>query len=383
MNSPAKPQRFTIPKFSSPGCALVPIAMFLLLIGTLLLCVAVASLFATHGDPLLAAFLLVFGVLFVALALGALREAFSVSSKIQLFEADVVESPQLTSRERRILEAVKSDIGKAPSQDQVLAILRQHETTNFALANPALQPISFALKPRTQTLLAKGIFLEIATWVRLIVSTPIILLLGVAGFAFAWQAGKTVIRDAIVRSRNARRYRIRTYRVLITDQRFPILYLRAFTEDYGERLEGFFPETAEERLAHEYYQYGPVIAIGEPDEEIPFLGASRVYFDDSTWQAGVLYLMSISRVVIIHAGFASGLLWELGMARLRVQPGRLIISFAAWADLTPMARHLNYLRYKKFASEILDCNLPEHINNTDRISFDDDWRAKEHHRRHR
>ena len=234
------------------------------------------------------------------------------------------------------------------------------------------------MKPSNALRYTKGAVLEILTWIGVLISAPILLILAAPDIFALWDGGKAVLHRAIRLSRRARRYRIRPHNILSRDGRDPVLYLRAFSEDYGEQLEGFFPATPEEGLAAVYNKVGPVIAVGEPGEDIPLLGAIRIYFEDSTWQAGVLYLMSVSQFVIIQAGFAPGLLWELGVARQRLdlEPQKLIISFAAWDQIEEGKRYSHYSRFKKYAEELLGCVLPIEIGSKDDILFGLDWEPK-------
>jgi hypothetical protein len=90
---------------------------------------------------------------------------------------------------------------------------------------------------------------------------------------------------------------IRPHVVLRNDARPPILYLRSFSEDIEGYSYKLIQKTPEEQLVSEYNYWGPVIAVGQPGERHPFLGALRIYFDDEVWRAGVLYLMSVSQLV--------------------------------------------------------------------------------------
>jgi hypothetical protein len=157
----------------------------------------------------------------------------------------------------------------------------------------------------------------------------------------------------------------------------PVLYLRSFSQDDLESTETFLPTTSEEKLVRSYYLKGPVIALGKSREKLPIPGATRLYFeDDSIWQSAVLYLMSISQLIVIQAGNAPGLLQELGFARRRLDPEKVIITFTAWEDLDEWKRHLQYLRFKKFAEALLDRKLPEDIQTTSNLTFDQNWEPR-------
>jgi hypothetical protein len=179
-------------------------------------------------------------------------------------------------------------------------------------------------------------------------------------------------------TRDARRYLIRPHVVLRNDARPPILYLRSFSEDIEGYSYKLIQKTPEEQLVSEYNYWGPVIAVGQPGERHPFLGALRIYFDDEVWRAGVLYLMSVSQLVIIDAGISVNTLWELGMARKRVAPERLCISFMSWAEHDSETHQDQYLRFKKYAEKLLKSSLPEHIVNARYIRFEQEWKPTLH-----
>jgi hypothetical protein len=369
--------KFPIPKRGSPSCVLLLVEIIILLLpGIALTVLGIVDI--VTGNFRRGAILIVVGIFIILFAFACIKETLDTGSYVTVNLAhDADQISELTPRELRLLKEVKRDI-KAPSHDDVLAILRRNDVGTIVTANSKLQPIAFALRPTNIVRYVKGVVLEILTWAVVLVCAPLLLLIAAADAATAWDAGKGVLYKAMRVSRRARRYRIRPHNVFLHDDRVPILYLRAFSEEYSDRLEGFFPKTPEERLANYYQSYGPVIAVGEPEEEIPLLGASRIYFDNATWQAGILYLMSVSQLVVIHAGFAPGLLWELGVARQKVQPERLQISFVAWADIEPEKRNQHYLRFRKYVKELVDWELPEKMGNKLAVSFGPNWKAKMH-----
>jgi hypothetical protein len=283
------------------------------------------------------------------------------------------EIDRFTKDERKTLDSVKERL-LSPTEIKFESTDIGINQAEIKLANPNIQTISFALKPTSRSQYVKGVALEIFTWMKFSLLVPPLLLIhhylsGVVG-----RTGfNTLLSHVLRESRRARRYRIRPHNVLMKDARAPILYLRAFSEDYPDRLEGINPRTSEERMVSFYNQYGPVIAIGQPTEDIPLLGALRLYFDDKDWQAGVAYLMSVAQLVIIHAGIAPGLLWELGIARQKLDPQRLVISFHGWSDYKVWDRLKQYRSFRKYAIEILNCDLPKFIVAAGYMTFDQNW----------
>jgi hypothetical protein len=95
------------------------------------------------------------------------------------------------------------------------------------------------------------------------------------------------------------------------DQRPPVLYLRPFKDDnvtfpfwLSRWREGWkhpwVRPTYEEHLRDALSEIGPVIAIGNPSEAYPFLGAARLYIEGEEWQTTVLQLMSESGSLAIY-----------------------------------------------------------------------------------
>ena len=78
-----------------------------------------------------------------------------------------------------------------------------------------------------------------------------------------------------------------------------MVYLRSFGEDlkgqqgvttriaYGAT--GLIAE--EEQLVKSLSSVGPVVAVGEPNERLPALGAARLHFQQDEWRQGVVTLL--------------------------------------------------------------------------------------------
>ena len=82
------------------------------------------------------------------------------------------------------------------------------------------------------------------------------------------------------------------------DPRPPILFLRSFLDDGYKLKERVLvagvpinqPLRMEEALAVRFHDFGPFLAVGEPGEGLPQLGAARAYLSDDQWQAAVVEL---------------------------------------------------------------------------------------------
>ena len=111
------------------------------------------------------------------------------------------------------------------------------------------------------------------------------------------------------------------------DDRAPILFLRAFDQDHARlKATGGDPfarwpagvgrsRTLDEVLLEHASPYGPVVAIGDPRDPTPPLGAARVFVPEegAGWQDVVRGLASASKVVIMCPNRGEGVQWELDL----------------------------------------------------------------------
>ena len=103
----------------------------------------------------------------------------------------------------------------------------------------------------------------------------------------------------------------------------PVVYLRPFKIDGGktsawsnlERL-GLISPTDEAEIASILQKVGPVIAIGNPGEDIPGdIGAARVQCPHDQWQAFILDWMKQAKMIVIVVSDSTGVEWELDTIR--------------------------------------------------------------------
>ena len=390
--------RFKIPTPGSPKWVLASTSIILGLIGILLIISGLFFLISGKRNQTDNFLVLGIGILLTTIAIPTALSGFKKTEpplsllssdmnplerishtrdevEIEFANKEIAEASRvalhLAPSDHRLLETIRTAAESAPSHDDVVRTLAARTSTEIQFVNPALQPIAFAFKPTTGWSYVKGVVLETLTWVLVILVTPLIIVSDV------WTVGRIILHRAIRFSRLARQYRGRSNKRLRHDNRMPVLYLRSFSQDDRESSETFLPTTSEEKLVRSYNRVGPVIALGNPRERLPIPGAARLYFDDdSTWQPAVLYLMSVSQLVVIQAGNAVGLLQELGFARGRLDPRKVVISFCAWEDLDEWTRQLQYLRFKKFAEALLEFKLPEDIKATSHLTFDEGWEPR-------
>jgi hypothetical protein len=167
-------------------------------------------------------------------------------------------------------------------------------------------------------------------------------------------------------------------RVLRSDDRAPILFLRAFGDD-GQLLNKggyltFFTKTFEERLAETLQGVGPVVAIGSPREKLPELGAARMYVDDAHWQRRVQAVMRRAQMVILQVGESEGLVWEVKQALRQLRPEQLILAVPFYTGEQSSAD-----RYFKFRVQTIDLFpqfLPQDLGLATFIYFGPNWEPR-------
>lgn len=103
------------------------------------------------------------------------------------------------------------------------------------------------------------------------------------------------------------------------DPRPPILFLRSFRDDKvkvkvrvsllglpsNQRLR------LEEALGLNLRDFGPFLAVGEPGEGLPQLGAARAYLADDRWQETVVNWIRESQLIVMLCGPTHWIHWEM------------------------------------------------------------------------
>jgi hypothetical protein len=123
-----------------------------------------------------------------------------------------------------------------------------------------------------------------------------------------------------------------------------VVYLRAFALDdpagavSSHGLNLFRSE--EQQLVRAFAEFGRLVAVGRPGEELPPAGALRVYPGDD-WQARVETLVGGAALVVVGAGPGAGLRWEVELVLRVHDPRRTVILLAG--DVTEVARLLQDL----------------------------------------
>jgi len=114
--------------------------------------------------------------------------------------------------------------------------------------------------------------------------------------------------------------------VLADDERAPIVYLRSFHDEKKvlKKYRKSFP-TEEEQLATVIRRLGPFVAIGDPTEALPTVGAARMYIRNGDWQGKVRSLIEHAAFVVIRLGDSPGVLWELTQSLAALSLKRIVL----------------------------------------------------------
>jgi hypothetical protein len=142
-----------------------------------------------------------------------------------------------------------------------------------------------------------------------------------------------------------------------------ILYLRGFIDDtvasstlgepevWQQAFANLFglPLTEEEHLARALKAFCPVAAVGRPGEELPLLGARRIYLDDAIWQDRVRELMHRARLVVVRLGPDEGLTWELQVALHELPPEKVVLLVPDRGSPRGLSRGLSIAAYSDVA----------------------------------
>jgi hypothetical protein len=143
----------------------------------------------------------------------------------------------------------------------------------------------------------------------------------------AWVAGAV----GILLWRRARRHASLDAReVQEQDPRPPVVLLRSFADDELEmsglpELMWSPPTTMSWVAAERLASIGPVVAVGEPGEELPPLGPYRLFLPAGNWHVEVERLIASARAVFLVLGRSQGVLWELERILARENPGGVTV----------------------------------------------------------
>lgn len=119
--------------------------------------------------------------------------------------------------------------------------------------------------------------------------------------------------------------------LLSTDNRPPIVFLRAFADDETANplnlRSSLLDFSIEDRLAAHFNAFGPFVAIGAPGKKNPTIGAARAFLSDAEWQARVKGWIDRASAILWSAGGTTWVFWELEQIINAGKVGQLIIVF--------------------------------------------------------
>lgn len=210
---------------------------------------------------------------------------------------------------------------------------------------------------------------NLGTWLEIALGAALAILLGWAGAIYIKKGKKLSAPSADD--------------LVARDSRPPVIYLRSFLDDPiaskeepqdtgapgGGAIAG---PTEEQQLAEIMTQIGPFIAIGDPSERFPELGAARTYVSGTEWKDRVLAWILGAKLVVLRAGITEGFWWEVETVAKNVKPEQIVF-------LIPLTA-TEYQAFRKRAETFLPCRLPDYPRRKRRIGsirgiifFHSDW----------
>jgi hypothetical protein len=233
------------------------------------------------------------------------------------------------------------------------------------------------------------IWIAATAWVVMVLVFAVLTLEGVKSGSWSNLIGLSVSFLSVALITLGRRMRAGgAERVLAEDVRAPIVYLRPFGADGAviakrmasrvrmtpsERANILIVWTYEERLARALRKIGPFVAVGDPTERLPLLGAARMYAADEDWQARVDELTGRAGVVLLHTGDGAGFAWEVRHVIERCAADRMILSLPLDAKRSEPSRQERYDAFRHQFGGAFPRPLPETIGHCQFAYFDADW----------
>ncbi|HBB95585.1 MAG TPA: hypothetical protein DC054_09350 [Blastocatellia bacterium] len=198
-------------------------------------------------------------------------------------------------------------------------------------------------------------------WITSLMSLALV---GVLPFVTAWIKSTRMLAQRLTK--------VDAQLVLTQDTRAPIFYLRSFLDRYSGNDILAQSESDENMIFPVLNEVGPVIALGQPGETLPPLGATRLYLEkDSDWQTTVTDYLSRSRLVVISPGHSDGVIWETSKAFQLGQHEKVIISLISfWSEMDYSKNHNEYQRFIEAIGINTNFELPKGIDGSLFMYFD-------------
>jgi hypothetical protein len=167
------------------------------------------------------------------------------------------------------------------------------------------------------------------------------------------------------------------------DPRPPVVYLRPFETDGVEAprrrgrlrpVRSWLGETTfEQRVARLVADVAPMLAIANPSEALPEMGAKRLSACDDEWRDKVASLTSRAGTIIVHSGASDGLAWEIEHALDRRAPERVIVVLPLDASRGQRSREERYASFAARFATVFPRGLPDRAGDSQFLFFDADW----------
>jgi hypothetical protein len=115
--------------------------------------------------------------------------------------------------------------------------------------------------------------------------------------------------------------------ILSSEEPF-VLLLRSFHHDSSTVFSGYNQAMTFERVLIAHLDHvGRFVAVGRPGEQLPPVGATRLYFPNHEWQGRIKQLLAKASLVAIIMGGTEALLWEIEQSITTLSPEKLLLFF--------------------------------------------------------
>ena len=141
----------------------------------------------------------------------------------------------------------------------------------------------------------------------------------------------------------------------------------------------------EELLAYAFNRVGTLITIGSPLENLPLLGAQRIYAAEETWKGEVQRLAADAALVLLHVGSTRGVRWEIEHVVACCDPLRTVLcvnpagklTFSERLSWTLRRKRLRntWMEFREACSAVFPNGLPAEVGEALFIRFDKSWNA--------
>ena len=136
-------------------------------------------------------------------------------------------------------------------------------------------------------------------------------------------------------------------------------------------------DSSEEQMSGFFSQFGMFVAIGKPGEEVATTGAARMYVGNDEWQSLVVDLLSTSQIVLLQPSSTQGVWWEVQKTIELAAPARILMCMVDYRD-----RQNDYEVFRLRLEKLLPAGVqvPRAVGNNPYITFlyfDETWQVHE------